>query len=176
MNYNICNLTLKTSDISIVTDEKFDSDIGGWSNYKQKQYFNINIKKIMGNEMYDKYDTFMLRLNQISYSASNAFSGVDKRQCFVQVEGLQFLNATYNARTGNNSNKYVMYAFNVLTTSNTIDLAPNISICNFQKSGENITLSFELIQTIDNLAPTRSNNASFPLFLYNFDIIGINKN
>ena len=125
--------------------------------------------------MWLKYDTFILRLNQISYGSANfpATANVDN-QVIINMSGLNFINSTYRQKTGNNTNKYQMLICNIAKNlAQTFNYSPNISLCNFKKGNDNVELVFELIRCIDGLPPAYGVD-KFPHMVYSFDIYPIN--
>jgi hypothetical protein len=56
---------LKHSEISTVTTtDSVSSNVGYWSNGKQKTTWNFNMRNLLGDKMYDANDMFfVLRLN-----------------------------------------------------------------------------------------------------------------
>ena len=165
-------LVLKHADISgTLTAVTASNQYGSWSNGKQTTNFQVNLKTLMGT-MYNKYDTFCLRLNQIAYTSADfpATNNIDQ-QVIVQVSGLNFRNATYNQTRAVNSTNYQMVILNIeKSLAKVVDFAPNVSIANFQKSSEIVDLKFELIRCSDGLPAVYGTADKFPHMTYSFDI------
>lgn len=165
-------LILKHSDISSnLNDNDAISEYGSWSNGKQKTIFRVNLKTLMGT-LYNKYNTFCLRLNQIAYSSANfpQTNNIDQ-QVIIQMSGLNFINSTYNQARGTNGSNYQMVILNIEKgLAKVIDYSPNVSICNFRKSSEMVELNIDLIRCSDGLPATSGTNDKFPHFTYSFDI------
>jgi hypothetical protein len=124
--------------------------------------------------MYDENDMFVLRLNQLSYSVANFPLTVKDQQLVVTLSGLNFINSTYNVGSGNSGSKQQMLLINMSTNGAVESYSPNIAMCNFGKSQDNIELTFELIRTIDGLAG-QSTSERYPHCVYSFDIYPVKK-
>ena len=167
-------LVLKHADIS--TDTTLDSisnNVGSWSNGKQKTSWRINFRNLLG-EQYRDNDLYVLRLNQLAYAQANFPNANADRQIIVNISGLRFQNSTYSVSSGNNTDRNQLVILNMATTSTTIDYSPNIAMCNFTISGEYVTITIELLRTIDN-QPAQYNLEKFPHMVYQFDIYSVKK-
>lgn len=168
-------LVLKHADIDTDPDlATASSEMGHWSNGKQKTTFRLNLKRLLG-ELYDMHNMFVLRLNQLSHSSADfpAANNLDQN-VIVQLSGLSFVNSTYDPRTGNNSGKYNMVIATLeKNVSRTINYAPNISMCNFVKSAEYVDLTIDLIRVQDGLPAEHGTEDLFPHMAYSFDIYAI---
>jgi hypothetical protein len=168
------SLILKHSDISTATTSTASSNIGSWSNNKQITTWRFNLRNLLGNEMYDNNDMFILRLNQLSYSLVNFPLVASKdQQVVINLSGLNFINSTYNVASGNSTGKHQMLLLNMGTSGGVESYPPNIAMCNFAKSQDNVELTIELIRTVDNLPPQTS--STFPAMAYSFDIYPVKK-
>lgn len=168
-------LILKHADISSsLNSVSATSANGSWENGKQKTTFRLNLKNLLG-DLYEKYNTFVLRLNQVSNSSAN-FPLVNNtdQQVIIQLNGLNFVNSTYNPKTGNNSTNYQMLIINLpKSVAQVNNYSPNISLCNFKKSSPNVELTIELIRCSDGLPAQYGPNDKFPHMVYSFDIYPI---
>jgi len=170
------NLILRHSDIStdITLTSASNSSGSYWSNGKQTTTFRVNLRQLLGN-MWEKYDTFCIRLNQHSFSSANfpAVTNTDNQLLFF-MSGLSFVNCTYNVVTGTNTNRYCFYQANIpSSTTQTVTLSPNVSIGNFKKTNEWVDITIELIRAIDGTSAQFGASAKFPHMVYSFDIYGI---
>ena len=68
---------------------------------------NINLRTLLG-DMFDKYDRFMLLLQNISQSLAAAMSSGDDRCILINMSGLSFVNSTYNQKLQSNSGALVV--------------------------------------------------------------------
>ena len=164
-------LVLKHADISTDTTlASVSNSVGSWENGKQKTTFNVNLRKLLGNEMYDNNDLFVLRLNQFAYLTANFPASVYDNQLIFKMTGLNFRNSTYNQKTGNNTGRYQMMIMNLTTSSSqTISFSPNISMCNFMTSNEDVQITIELFRSFSDLA-AQYGTEKFPHMCYSFDI------
>jgi len=88
---------------------------------------NINLRSLLGT-MYDKYDTFNLCLNTVSSGVSQNYyyASPSDLQVLLRIQGLPFLNNTYNIGSSYNANNNICtigtFTFNTTThtTSSTI--------------------------------------------------------
>jgi hypothetical protein len=169
------SLVLKHSDISTSTTSiTASSNNGSWSNGKQSTTWRLNMRNLLGNKMYDENDMFILRLNQFSYASANFPLSAKDQQNIITLSGLNFINSTYNVSTGNKSSQHQMLLTNMSTAGAVENYSPNIAMCNFGKSQDNIELTIELIRTIDNL-PAQYGAVQFPHCVYSFDIYPVKK-
>jgi hypothetical protein len=169
------SLLLKHSDISTSTTAiSANSQNGKWENGRQKTTWRINMRNLLGNEIYDNNELFVLRLNQLSYSATNFPLSQKDQQIIINLSGLNFSNSTYDVKSGNNNNKQQLVLLNMSTNAYVESYSPNIGMANFTKSQDNIELTIELIRTIDNL-PAQYGATIFPSMVYQFDIYAIPK-
>lgn len=58
-------------------------------------YRNIDLRKIMGDEMWNKYDKFTLRLQQLNINGTNTFSSTSKGVIAYNMAGLDWINIYY---------------------------------------------------------------------------------
>ena len=170
-NPNLCQLILKHSDISTnTTAQTVNNSIGGWSNYKQSYWFNnINLRTLIGNEDYDKYEIFALRLNQWAYSYVNYTANNADQLHFVQISGLNWLNGGYNQSTGSTTTKAPLIIITMSTNTNaTATYASNVSVLFFKKSTDVVTLTFEHFRVSDG-TPIQT-TTGIPHSILKFDI------
>jgi hypothetical protein len=164
------SLLLKHSDISTSTTAvSANSQNGKWENGRQKTTWRINMKNLLGNEIYNNNDMFVLRLNQLSYSATNFPLSLKDQQLIITLSGLNFSNSTYDVKSGNNNNKQQLVLLNMSTNAYVESYSPNIAMCNFTKSEDSVEITIELKRTIDNLS-AENGVTIFPSMVYQFDI------
>ena len=68
---------------------------------------NINLRILLG-DMFDKYDRFMLLLQNISQALSGAMATVDDRSLLINMSGFSFVNSTYNQKLQSNSGALIV--------------------------------------------------------------------
>jgi hypothetical protein len=169
------SLILKHSDISLTSVSAISNNIGSWSNGRQSTTWKVNLRKLLGNEIYNDNDIFVLRLNQLAYGTADFPNTAIDQQLIIRVSGLNFINSSYNVASGNAGSYNQLVLVNMATSANVINYSPNIAMCNFGKSGENVEFTIELIRTIDNLPAVWGVNF-FPNCVYSFDIYPVKKN
>jgi len=174
-SYHI-SFVLKHSDISTNTAAISASNETGsyWTAGKQYTSYRINMKALCG-EMWDKYDTFVLRLNQVSYGEQGGTWALSNRDLLmiVRMSGLNFVNSTYDIKSGNNTGRYNLCLLNIANSnSGTINYGSNISVCNFKKSSDYVDIVLECIRCSDGL-PVQYNANVMPHMVYSFDIYPI---
>lgn len=169
------SLVLKHSDISTdTTAVSASSSAGYWSNGKQKTTWRFNMKHLLGSEIYDNNDLFVLRLNQLSYSNANFPLAGKDQQVIVNLSGLNFINSTYDIKNGNSGSKQQLVLVNLGINGGVESYPPNIAMCNFGKSGEYVNLTIELMRTIDGLAG-QFGTEMYPHMVYQLDIYPVKK-
>lgn len=168
------NLVLRHSDISTdVTAVTASSSAGSWSNGKQSVTFKVDLRKLIGAEIYDDAEEFVLRLNQFANVAANFPLSVQDRSVIIRVSGLNFVSSSYDTRTSNNGPYYNMLLTILATSDQCYNYSPNTSICNFRKSQPEVELTFEYIRMIDGLAAQYGAVDKFPHCVYSFDVYKI---
>ena len=169
-------LVLKHGDISANINNDSDSAAcGSWSAGKQTTKFYVNLRNLLGT-VYDSSDYFVLRLNQLSWGYAAAWNAsVNDTSMAINLSGLNFINSTYDVRTGNNTNKCQIALANINSGNAGLNsYAPNTCLCNFKKSTENVELTFELMRIIDDL-PVQCTATKIPHMAYSFDIYAVHK-
>jgi hypothetical protein len=170
------SLVLKHSDISTALNTNPPvNNVGSWSSGKQSTTWRFNMRHLLGSEIYDNNDLFVLRLNQLSYATANFPLNPQDQQVIVTLSGLNFVNSTYDVKTGNTGSQHQSVLLNIGTTAGVESYSPNIAMCNFGKSGDYVNLSIDLIRTIDGLAG-QFGMAFYPHMVYQFDIYPVKKN
>ena len=172
-NSNLCSLVLKHSDISTTTTtQTVNNNIGGWSNYKQTVYWNVNLRNLLGDN-YNKYEKFGIRLNQWAHVSvaypTNATLDINHS---VMMSGLNWDNSSYSQLNGTNTNKapLIMIILNASTNS-IINYQPNTSVNIFKKSTENVQIQIEHFRLIDDTII--QSTVGLPHGALSFDVFGV---
>jgi len=139
---------------------------------------NINLRHLLGNDMYDKYDRFNLCLNCISTAyTANALSGTTNSQVLIRLTGLPWVNCNYNI-TSNGINVNNIYT--IITSfkfSSSTPQEPLIqyfygsNIATFSKNSDIISITIDYLRLVDLLTPDTTN--TYPQMTFIFDIYGI---
>lgn len=137
---------------------------------------NLNVRFLLG-DMYDKYDTFLLRIDAISQGLQAAGLFGDTQEdvcCNINIAGLPFKNATYNYASGNNTNcsQITQYKFGAQNLSQIQYFTDTYII--FTKSQETASLNIFYTRQKDNKTPNMATNTNpYPSMTFNFTIFGI---
>lgn len=176
-DFAIATLYLKSSDLSTTENA---TGLASVSN-SVLRWNNINLRTLLG-DMYDEYETFNLSLTSISSSktpaalgASFGNSDINNLLLTLYIEGLPFINNTYDVAKRGNTGRAMLGIFTYPATNSTT----NIRVYNqsgtltFGKSQEqcNITLSFKRV--VDDQTPETTD--AFPNTNFTFFINGIRK-
>ena len=142
---------------------------------------NINLRVLMGNDIFNKYETFNLYLYQISQGqgisgttplSSSSFSLVD-----IKMGGLPWLNNSYNVATRTNSHEAFLtsYLLNNSPSNGLGIVTPmfNPSIVTFSKGSDIVDIKITMRKTLDREYPPLRDNAAFGTFVFMFKIYGI---
>ena len=109
-------LVLRTSDIN--TNE---SNIGVSNTTNSILLWkNINLRTVLG-DMYNKYDLFNLSLKYIGSSDLDpVFSDIDNSNIIININGLPFINQTYNHSRFCNTSNAVLGLYTISNTLNSV--------------------------------------------------------
>ena len=169
MTESIC-LVLKTFDINasdvqtnyyntIVTTDKgkiFNSRTGYTWN-------NVNLKNLLGDEWYNKYDKFNICLVSLtqSYLANQPIAACNVVS--VKMSGLQWL-SSYDQSTGNDTGSVVVGVRNF----NQNDDLSNTNYITFRKGQQitNITINLDCLQNDNTLVPNVQSTFGHMIFLF----------
>jgi hypothetical protein len=176
-DFAVSTLFLKSSDLSTTENSNGLASVGN----TVLRWNNINLRILLG-DMYDEYETFNLSLTSIVSSktpsalgASFGNSDINNLNLTVYIEGLPFLNNTYDVNKKGNTARAVLGAYAYPTTAGAIfyRVYNQSGTLTFGKSQEqcNITLTFKRIS--DDGTPETTD--AFPNTNFTFSINGIRK-
>jgi hypothetical protein len=141
---------------------------------------NINLRTLLGN-MYDKYDKFNICLNTVT--TANVTAGTipgtapDDRIVQIYLNGLPFLNQTYDVVRGGNTNNCVIGTFNFPSAAGSVTqyfYSSNIATFDKRQNMLNINIFYNRVKIDGAGTYNISNNANaFPDMIFIFDIFGI---
>jgi len=144
------SLCLKTFDInaSDAQADYFNQTVtttkGRISNNRSTYtWFNVNLRNLLSDEWYNKYDKFNISLVSATQSYFNL--GIDTSNVVsIKMSGLQWL-SSYDQSTGNDTGSVIIG----LKDFNTFDNVTNTSINTFRKGQQitNITINLDSIST-----------------------------
>ena len=164
-------LVLKTTDLTAGAS----NNIGIMNAFRTDMTWNnINLRILLG-DMYDKYDRFNLCLKSIAASTSQATSGTtpDDKAILIRLSGLPFVNQTYNQATNTNSSSIILTPFIMLSGGATFVPVTNGKQFTFSKNQDICNIRINYTKVVDDTIP--AGTASFPTYVYIFDIYGIEK-
>ena len=163
-NKEVITYTLKTTSIysSLVYNDYFSSKIttttGLISNNRCNfTWFNINLRSILGNYIYEKYDKFNISLNTVAMSSQGSSTAMtpDARTLYIKMSGLPWL-SSYD--TSNPSSYATLNVIQVPTTASITYLnnINNPQILTFSKSVDSVNINIVLhsieLDNFDNYA------------------------
>ena len=151
-NKEVITYTLKTTSIysSLVYNDYFSSKIttttGLISNNRCNfTWYNINLRNILGNDIYEKYNKFNISLNTVAMSSQGSSTAMtpDARTLYIKMSGLPWL-SSYD--TNNPSTYATLNAIQVPPTASTTYLnnINNPQILTFLKSVDNVNINIVL--------------------------------
>lgn len=169
------SLVLKHSDISSNQNVvSVVNKVGYWSNGKQITGWNVNLRRLMGDEMYNKHEKFIIRLNQFCHSAVDFPASYLDNYLHFKMSGLNFCNTCYDVKTKNQSLKYHFLSSEVESSISIVrHLAPNVSIGNFKKGTEDVTIVIEMFRGATDEPAQYGVVDKLPHMAFAFDIIPI---
>ena len=140
-------------------------------------FTNLNLKTIMGFEMYEAFDTFNLSIENISNAGKpdTYLNTTNDPYAEIRLSGLNFLNSTYDHNTNCLANRTSMciYEFPPVSTYYNSIRYVNLAGSDFAKSSDIIDLTISLVQPSNGLEVI--NIASYPDMSYMFVIRGVTK-
>ena len=121
---------------------------------------NINLRTLLG-DMFDKYDRFLLLLQNISNASPTATPGtaVDDRAFLINMSGLSFINSNYVQKFQSNTGSIIVCPYIMSGTNAQSQLYNNFAVATFIKQNDivNITINYTRIE--DDVAVASTTNA-----------------
>ena len=120
--------------------------------------------------MFDKYDRYLLLLQNISHSLSVAIAGGDDRSVLINMSGLSFVNSTYIQKLQSNSGALIVCPF-IFPTAAAVQsqLYNNFAVSTFIKQNDIVNISINYTKIKDDTATT----VTYPHMCFIFNIVGI---
>lgn len=140
-------------------------------------WYNINLRTLLG-DMYDKYDLFNLCLNTIAtgVSTANFNTAAQDLQTLIRINGLPFINNTYNINGTNNANTSNCIIGTFTFVSGSYATANfNLNIATFGKNQDICNITIDYLRLNDLATPSVAGANTFPNATFIFDIYGIDK-
>ena len=182
-NIECVNFTLKTRDINnslAYTDYYATSVITSTGEIKNDRsdyiWYNVNIKSIIGNEIYKKYDKFNICLNNYAMSTRGNTADIDDNNTFyLKMSGLAWC-SSYDQSTRNNNAYQTIRCIKLPSALSSTDcqLFNDRVYFAFGKSSENININLKLVVISTDLKPFyNSANKLLGQMSFNFSIYPI---
>jgi hypothetical protein len=132
-------------------------------------WYSINLENILG-DLYNKYETFNLRLNTVSYQQTAAF-GVNPydRLVYFLISGPAWANNNYSITRKTNIAGAIMGLCNFTQNVATANIYENSFVCTFRKQ-KLLDINIQLL-TLDGTAPAMNAATQFPRVSFFFDIL-----
>jgi hypothetical protein len=173
-NIECATLILNSADL---TTSQTQIGIKNASNTEQTWY-NINVKDIVGQVMFDKYEQFNIILVEnimTVMTAGTTFPANNEKVSMLMMRGLNFRNATYSAVTKNQSGSACI-GFSMATAMTTAIAVGqqyfNNNYNTFTKNSMNVDLTISMMKVNNGILATTT-AGSFPDQSYIFKIYGI---
>lgn len=170
MSYQeIACLVLKTNVLT--TNGTTNAFGSGNSTLSSFTWTNINLRILLG-DMFDKYDRYLLLLQNISHSSLPAgISGGDDRAILINMSGLSFVNSTYIQKLQSNSGALIVCPFMFPSASGAVQsqLYNNFAVSTFIKQNDIVNISINYTKIKDDTATT----VTYPHMCFIFNIVGI---
>lgn len=172
------NLFLSTAMISATpSTATVNNSIGGWEVYRQKFYFNVKMRQLLG-DLWDSYDTFVISLTNIT-AISEATLGANNLNAIITMGGLNWRNSSYNQITQGNNYYAPLCYLQLNATANGVTekvFAENACALTFTKGDTDPRIEFEVRSATSptTFAPSNATNY-LPTFNLLFDISAVKK-
>ena len=175
-NIEVCNFVLNCNDISIIDaslNYPFQNDIGSINNLRTEMtWFNINLRNIIGEKLFNKYEVFNLKLSAISNPNIATFGSLANDSCVTfYISGLNWLNSSYNVIRHTNTGEVALGNTN-LASGVSSTLFNNSFMATFSKT-ETANITIKYISCLG--IPPRPNATAtlFPRMAFYFTIIPV---
>lgn len=148
LNNKIVSLRLATTDINTsdtAGDYPYTNSIGYLDTYRDEMTFkNVNIRQIIGPELFEKYDMFNICLIHTIYSANTFGTNAIDKLIRIEMKGLPWVNNTYSTNLNYNGEYSVIGSMKLGTTATNQNFS-YANIATFRKC-ENIDLTIRFIR------------------------------
>jgi len=129
---------------------------------------NINLRILLG-DMFDKYDRFILLLQNISNALVGSIASGDDRSILINMSGLSFVNSTYNQKLQSNSGALIVCPYIFVLSNVQSQIYNNFAVSTFIKQNDIVNISINYTRIKDDAAPT----TTYPHVNFIFNIVGI---
>jgi hypothetical protein len=162
------SLVLKSSDLTFGSTTTVGyADASGTT----LTWNNINLRVLLG-DIYDQYDRFNLNLNTIATNSAGLIgTSADDRCCYITIQGLPWVNNTYNQKTNSNSNATVIASCVFTSGGQTTQYYYGNNTTTFIKNQDICNITINIRKILDDASPLTS--VAFPKIMFIFDIEGV---
>ena len=176
-NIECGTLILNTVDLGSIA---IPSNIG-YSNASltQNTWTNVNLRDVIGDSMYRKYDTFNIILIeniQTVMPSTTTFPTANDKICLIYMGGLNFINNTYSAVGKNQTGQACIGFLQASAMSSTVGIAQQYfnNYNTFTKNSQTVDLTITYRRVSDGLT-AQTTVSTFPEQSFIFKIYGIPK-
>ena len=127
---------------------------------------NINLRTLLG-DMFDKYDRYLLLLQNISHAYSAAIGTGDDRGILINMSGLSFVNSTYNQKLQSNSGALIICPYIFVSSNVQSQIYNNFAVSTFIKQNDIVNISINYTRIKDDTATT----VTYPHMVFIFNIV-----
>ena len=172
------NLFLSTAQISATpSTATVGNAVGGWDTYRQRFYFNVKMRQLLG-DLWRDYDTFVISLTNIT-SISQVTLGASNLNAQINIGGLNWRNSSYNQITQANNYYAPLCYLQLVASANGVTekvFAENSCCLTFNKGDTDPRIEFEVRNATDPNSFLTSNATNYlPTFSFLFDISPVKK-
>lgn len=145
-------LFLKTSDISTDVATNASGDAGYWTLGRAVQTYYVNLRQLLGDEVYNNHDYFKIRLNTFTSTSGTGLNFTSFNGDLLPgllLSGLNFVNNSFWQRTQNNGGVYgsLLNVVNMTNNANTLNIfTEETNTLYFAKTTENVELTFTFLR------------------------------
>lgn len=145
-------LFLKTSDISTAVATNASSDVGYWTLGRAIQTYYVNLRQLLGDEVYNNHDYFKIRLNTFTSTSGTGINFTSFNGDLLPgllLSGLNFVNNSFWQRTQSNGGPYGSFlsVVNMTNNANTINIfTEETNTLYFAKTTEAVELTFSFLR------------------------------
>lgn len=172
------NLFVSTAQISSSAGTaSVSNSIGGWDTYRQKFFFNVKMRQLLG-DLWRDYDTFVISLTNIT-AISEVTLGASNMNALITIGGLNWRNSSYNQITQANNYYAPLCYLQLNATANAVTekvFAENSCCLTFTRGDTDPRIEFEVRSATNPTAFLASTGTNYlPTFSFLFDISPVKK-
>ncbi len=150
-------LHLKTTDIATTSTEQAYSQVGYWTDFRARTTWYVNLRTLLGNEIYDKHNYFKIRLNNYTSVAYNPtgnglWSAASSDNLLIlYLSGLNFINNSFWQATQTNGAPFGAPLGQISVSNGNNNLfnttyTEDSAVVYFAKSVEQVEMTFSAVR------------------------------